>query len=519
MNVEREADMSEDIVFELKNITKVYPGTVALDNVNFELRRGEIHGLLGKNGAGKSTLTGIMYGNIQPSKGTITINGQSYSRITPWSAKKMGIFLVPQHTEFALDLSVAENLYLDNYPRFASRLIDKKKLMRDTQEIIDRLGIEVSPAQRMEHVSLEYRQLLLAAKAFWVDKADIILLDEITATLSMKSRLHFFALLNKIVNEENKSVVFITHRIQEGMEICNRVTVVRNGVRVATANVSEITASDLVYMITGSRPADKRAAEEKDCVDAPRCKPEEGLVVENLSSDGVFEHVGFELHPGEVVGLAGLEDSGGSEIMECLAGLRPIDTGTVTHNGRRIACRIPQKAIMEGIVYLTRYRETNGILQGCSVEHNVVGSCHKRYSSGIGLIDERKLAGRVKDLSDLMSIKMPSQKQAIDTLSGGNKQKVMIARLIHMQPRYYLLDHITQGIDIQAKQEILQYVRSLLSRDAGILISSESIEEMMQTCDRIIILFKGEIVKVVERKDFSEDMIFSSMQGLEEQVI
>lgn len=496
-------------IFVLKDVTKIYPGTVALDHVDFVLRRGEIHALLGKNGAGKSTLTGIMYGSIQPTSGTMIIRGKTVSHLTPWTAKENKIFLVPQHPEFALDLTVAENMYIGRYPRKKTGVIDTKKMNQDTEEIIQRLEINVSPKQEMERVSLEYRQLLLAAKAFWVDCSEIIMLDEITATLSLKSKSKLFELLKEVVSKEEKAVVLITHRLQEAMEICNRVTVIRNGKKVGTEDVQNLTKDQLVRMITG----ESLSVSHIEWRTESKISEKESLEAQNLSVKKQFENLSVRICKGEIVGLAGLEGAGGDVLMRCFAGAIIPDGGEILQNGKKVNLTSPEAALQKRIAYLTRDREEDGVVQGCTIEHNTITKNYRNYRGNLRLIDAVKVTERVEELTSMLAVKMSSQKMDIDTLSGGNKQKVMIARLIEKHPEYYILDHITQGVDIHAKHEILDIVRNTLSRDAGILVSSESIEELMEISDRILVLYKGRLVADIKKNDFSEEKIFCRMQG------
>lgn len=507
-------DMRKREVYRLQNVSKWYPGTIALTDINLELYEGEIHGLAGKNGAGKSTLTGIMYGSIQPSEGELLICGNRVERLTPWRAKKLGIFLVPQMTEFALDISVAENLFLGTFPLLPGGVIDRKLIVRKTSEIIEKLGLNLSPNQPMRRVPLEEQQLLQAGKGFWVEDAKIIMLDEVTATLSMKARERFFDILRNVVAKDLKTVVLITHRLDEVMQLCDRVTVVRNGAKVCTVARSTIDAQFLAQMITGSKDEGQVLPRTSPLPEPATRSSTPFLSLRYLSQKELFQDISLDVARGEVVGLVGLEGSGVTPLLRCISGISRQDDGEVLIEGQKAAFKSPKDAIGNGIVYLPRNREKEGVVHGLSVEHNIIGGMFPRFTNKFGFIKRREVHGVVEELRALLNIVMPSSKSPIDTLSGGNKQKVVIGRLVNAKPKVFLLDQVTQGIDIEAKKEILRIIRNQLSTTAAILVSSESIEELMEVCDRIVVLFRGAIVDVFPRDAFNEEKIYSAMQGL-----
>ncbi len=503
--------MSE-VIYSLKNITKRYEGTVALDNVSVDVCAGQIHSLVGKNGAGKSTLTGIMHGSITPTSGEIKIFGEVVEKMTPAKAKSLGIFLVPQHPHFSLDLTVADNMFLGNFPKSKSGLIDRKTMKEACINVINKFGIDVEPDQYMHRVSLEYRQLLLAGKAFWVENAKIIMLDEITATLALKSKTKLFEIIREEVKNEQKTILLITHRMQEVMELSDCVTVLRDGKKVGTEHCGDLTSTDITRMITGSTESEESIGYMPSDTDNLK-RENDFFVIENLCKKDRFENISISLKKGEVIGLAGLEGAGESDVMQCVSGVGLPDYGSVRMQNKELRMKTPKDAIDKKIVYLTRNRETEGILQGRSIAHNLIASQYKKYRKKNGFINEKKVLKTMQEMKELLNIKMVSPDFAIDTLSGGNKQKVLIGRLIETHPQVYLLDHVTQGIDIEAKKEVLKTVRYSLSEYAGVIMSSESIEEMMEICDRICVFFRGKIVADFNRKDFAEDKIFYCMQG------
>jgi len=281
----------DDVIYSLKNISKRYEGTLALDDVSVDIAPGEIHSLVGKNGAGKSTLVGIMHGSITPTKGEIFVHGVHVEHMTPEKAKALGIFLVPQHPQFALDLTVADNLFVGNFPKSKGGFIDRKAMKNKCLEIIETFGIDVDPDQYMHRISLEFRQLLLAGKAFWIEDAEIIMLDEITATLTLKSKTKLFEIIRDEVKKTKKTVLFISHRMQEVMEISDKVTVLRDGRKVATEKISDLCATDITRLITGSTESEQSIGYVPD-----QTQKEEGFFkIDQLCKEGVFEDISFAL--------------------------------------------------------------------------------------------------------------------------------------------------------------------------------------------------------------------------------
>lgn len=503
-----------EILYSLNDIVKQYSGTTALNHVDFELAKGEIHAIVGKNGAGKSTLVGIMYGSVAPTSGTINLFGNVMSHLTPAKAVSMGLFLVPQHPEFALDLTVSENLFLGKFPLKKNGMLNHNLMDERTWDIIKRMKLNVKPRDLMRRIDVASQQLLLAGKAFWIENAKIILLDEITATLSLKARDVFFETLTDVVKNEHKSIVYITHRMQEVMQLADRVTVIRNGYKVETANVCDTTPVQLTGMITGTEGI------FNDIKVEPYTRMKEDtpvLSLRNYSCENKFKNIDLDLFKGEVVGIAGLEGSGLSELMRAIYGVMPFVTGDMKYGGEKFNKYTPEVASSKGIAYLTCEREAEGIIRGCSIAHNIIGSQYKKVTNKIGIVDRKGVSKIVGKMKDLVNIKMTSEEMPIDSLSGGNKQKVIFARMVNTDPKLFLLDHATQGIDVEATQEVLRITRDVLSENAVILMSSESIEDMMKICNRIIVMFSGEIVAEFSREEFREERIFLLMQGFREE--
>lgn len=500
------------VIYTLKGIDKLYFATKALSDINLEFFDGEIHGLVGKNGAGKSTLVGIMYGSVQPSAGETIILGRKIEKLTPIEAKKLKIFLVPQSPQVIPDLSIAENLFLGNFP-LSNGIINKRHMVDEASDLVKKLGLSLSPTMPMRHVSMECQQLIQVGKALWILDSRIIMLDEATASLSFESKERLFTALRNAVATGHKMIVFITHRLEEVMELCDRITVIRDGRKIGTVKKSSINTSELVYMMTGVRT-------DKDVFTVPQATLKKSkklsktlLSVRGLSKKGQFENINLDGVQGEVIGLSGLEGAGVENLMRCLGGVFSPDNGEVLVQGKKIHVNNPWQAIKVGIAYLTRNREEEGIFHNLSVEHNIMESIFSRFTNKFGFIKWPEVHLVIDENIRSLNIKMESPRTSIDSLSGGNKQRVLISRIKNMHPKIFLLDQVTHGIDIETKRDVLKLIRQRLAPSSLIIVSSDSVEELTQVCHRIIVMFKGYIINVFHRP-FVESQIHNAIQGM-----
>jgi ABC-type sugar transport system ATPase subunit len=489
----------------LEGITKIYPGTIALDGVDIEVRRGEVHGLIGKNGAGKSTLVGIMAGLVQPTSGVIEINGLRYHSLTRARAKEGGIAIVTQEPEVILDITVAENLFLGGYSA-SGGLVNWRELNRKAADFLSRYGLDIAPDYRAGDMSLSERQLLLILKACVVDNADIIILDESSAPLSPKDAV----LLRDMVYElrdAGRAIIYISHQIDELLEVCDKLTVLRDGRSVATENKSGLTCQTLSELIIGESLSPGGLRREAAVSD------ETLLCLSGFTKWGVFEDVNLSLDRGEILGIAGLRGSGRTELLKAIAGIDPPDEGTMTFKGRECLFRKPSQALQAGIAYLPEEREAEGLIKGFSISDNLTLNCLGELSSH-GVIRQAERASRARSIFDAVECKAFSTDQDVDELSGGNKQKVLIGRIMAVKPDVYLLDEPTKGVDVGAKRGILSIVMGNIRGLAGVLVTSPGLDDLMEICDRILILYKGRIVASYDRPDFDEKTLFMDIQGI-----
>ena len=493
----------------LNGISKIYPGTVALDRVSFEVYPGEVHGLIGKNGAGKSTLVGILAGLIEPTEGTISLGGRSFRTLSRVRAKREGVAIVPQEPELILDLSVAENLFLGELPS-RKGLLDRKTMRTLAEEVLSAYGTDINAGLLAGDLSLSERQLLLILKSCVVEDAPIVVLDESSAPLSGRDAL----ILRKIVEDlrsRGKAIVYISHHIDELLEICDRMTVLRDGKAVAVRERASLDHASLSELIIGEESSLTGGRSE----DTPT-PGEEILRVEGLSRWGAFGDISFSLRRGEILGLAGLRGSGRTELLKALAGIDPADEGEIFLRGNSVRFRSPAEALAEGIAYLPEEREKEGLLRSFSIRDNLLLNSFGNVCGG-RFISWEKSEERALAVFREVRVKAFSIHQGVDELSGGNRQKVVIGRIMANSPEIYLLDEPTRGVDIGAKKAILSIVSERIRNGAGVIITSPGLDDLIEVCDRILVLSKGGIFREYERKDFSEHRLFLDMQGFGQQ--
>ncbi|MDR1021171.1 MAG: sugar ABC transporter ATP-binding protein [Synergistaceae bacterium] len=492
---------------KLKNITKVYPGVIALEEVNVEVLSGEVHGLIGKNGAGKSTLVGIIAGLIQPTSGLIEINGRRFSSLTRAQGMQEGIAIVTQEPEVILDISVAENLFLGEQPA-SFGLVDQREMYRKTEKILTDYGLNISPGYRAGDLSLSERQLLLILKACVADDAGIVILDEASAPLTQKDARLLQSMV-KSLRDAGKAIVYISHHIDELLGICDRLTVLRDGRSVITCDISSLNHQSLSELIVGEPLSGQNPKPDI----AGEVAGEALLSLSEFTKWGAFESVNLTVSRGEVVGLAGLRGSGRTELMKAIAGIDPPDAGRMTFKGRKCSFGTPDVALREGIAYLPEEREMEGLIKGFSIKDNLILNCLHILSS-YGVIRKNDCDLLSEKVFRDVECKAFSTEQDVDELSGGNKQKVLIGRIMALKPDLYLMDEPTRGVDIGAKKSIQSLIMKNIRGSAGVLVSSPGLDDLIEICDRILVMYKGRIVACYKGPCFEEHALFMEIQGI-----
>ena len=506
------AEGAKQVACCVQNLSKRFPGVDALKDINMEIATGEVHGLIGKNGAGKSTLVNILAGYIPFTEGEILIRGEQIGRhYWPRKAEEMGLFLVPQNPLILNGRNVIENLFIGQQIQNSFGFANEKEMRRKTEKIIQRLGLSVSPDQDMSALSLDTQKLLLLGKGVYIAEASILLLDEITAALGVDKRKVLLDIIQEI-KDSQKSIIFISHHMKEILQFCDKVTVFRNGRTVMTERVGATSESKLSEAIVGTDFVSYVSAGS----DVSRQKEANPVLLscQDLTKREGYQGISFELRRNEVLGFAGLQGCGKDQLFRTLFGLDQSDSGKVSVQGRPASLKNPSAAIKLGIVYLSDRRETEGLYHGLTIEENLLQLAYKRLRNAFGMLQRRKTRTAAEEFVDDLKIKIASLDAEIDSLSGGNKQKVVLARTMSVTPQVYILNEPTQGIDVGTKQEILRNIRESISQNAGVIVSSESVQELMVICDRIIVLFKGKQAREFARDEYEEETIYKAAQGI-----
>lgn len=470
---------------DMLNITKVFPGVRALDNVSFNVKAGEVHALAGKNGAGKSTLMHVLTGLYPPDSGEIRIRGKTYERLNTAAAKSAGIALVAQHTKIIPGLSVAENVFAGNLALGRYGFVDWKRIFKEARERLAKFGLDLDVRRLMETTTVAERQMIEIARALFAD-ASVVILDEPTAPLPK----HDVAKLFEFVRRQKalgSSFIYISHYLEEIFDVADRVTVLRNGEVTGSSAIDQVSQADLIRMISGVNVERYRRATLKLGLPV--------LEIANLTRSNAYQDINLTIHAGEVVGLTGLEGSGPGALARGLFGLEPIGSGKVSIDGKAYDHGSPSKALRQGLAYLPRDRHGLGIVASRSVRDNVSLSVLAKLQSKLGLINGEKERQLVGEYIDVLGIKTPSMETAIENLSGGNQQKAVVAKLAATEPRVLLLDEPTQGVDVHAKVELLRIVDDLSKRGVAVGVVSDELSELIDICDRILVFYRGSIIK------------------------
>jgi ABC-type sugar transport system ATPase subunit len=514
---------NNNIILEIQSLSKIYPGTVALKNTNIKFRRSEVHGIIGKNGAGKSTLVNILSGIIPPSIGKIIINGKEFRSLTPEIAKSEGITIVTQKPEVIMDFTVVQNLFLPQYKKTKIKILKWKEMFAEAKNIFSNIGLNIDLNRKMGDLSLSEQQIFLIIKAFYFEKKDIVILDEVSSSFSRKEQDFIFNIINN-QKEEGKLIIFISHRIDEVFKICDRVTVIRDAMVVETIGKNDLNEEKLCFMIVGEKTngSNKNTNErsfpyiKENLNEKRQAKSKETILsIEGFSKKGFFKNINFDLKKNEILGLAGLVGSGRTEILKAISGIEPAENGwIILENGGKNRFLHSWDSLKKGIVYLTENRDKEGLISILSVKINLTLSYFIRLIGKSLFINNNKEKNLIAELINDFEIKTHSQEEVVENLSGGNRQKVLFGRIFSTKAKVFLLDEPTKGIDIATKLSILRMIKSKISQSAGVIITSPGVEDLLTVCDRILVLFKGEITYELERKDFNELKIYSAMQGL-----
>ncbi len=481
------------------DVSKSFPGVKALDNVNLRVRPHSVHALMGENGAGKSTLLKCLFGIYEKDQGKIFFKGEEVNFTSSKEALENGVSMVHQELNLVLQRTVMDNMWLGRYPT-KGWFIDHGKMYDDTKRIFDELDIDIDPRVKVGTLSVSQMQMIEIAKAFSYD-AKIVIMDEPTSSLTEKEVNHLFKIINKL-KDKGCGIVYISHKMEEIFQLCDEITILRDGQWVATQPLEGMTMDQIIGMMVG-RELTQRFPEKTN-------QPKEVILeVEHLTAKNQpsIKDVSFNLHKGEILGIAGLVGAKRTDIVETLFGIRDHSNGVIKLHGKEVANRNAHEAIQNGFALVTEERRSTGIYSRLDIAFNSLIANMDSYKGSMGLLSDNKMKSDTQWVIDSMRVKTPTQQTQIGSLSGGNQQKVIIGRWLLTQPEILMLDEPTRGIDVGAKFEIYQLILELAKKDKGIIIISSEMPELLGITDRIMVMSNGRVAGIVNTKETDQSEI------------
>ncbi|MEK4484729.1 sugar ABC transporter ATP-binding protein [Psychrobacillus sp. FSL H8-0484] len=484
----------------MEHISKSFPGVKALSNVQVDLQYGEVLALVGENGAGKSTLMKILTGIYQKDEGTITLQGNEINVTSPKHAQELGISIIHQELNLMKDLSIAENIFIGREPKGAlNLLVDDKKLNNQAKELFEKLNLDLDPKTKVQNLTVAKQQMVEIAKALSFN-SKILIMDEPTTALTEIEIEALFEIINSL-REKGVGIIYISHRMDELKKISDRITVMRDGTYVDTLTTAETEMSKVIQLMVGrhvyieSKP--NIAEGEKETV----------LQMKNISTKALLKDVSFELKKGEILGFAGLMGAGRTEVARVLFGADPVTTGTIHLHGNKVNIKSPAEAVKQGIGYLSEDRKQFGLLVNMDVKSNIALATIKDYQSKTMFVSDSKIKKMAEQYVDQLKIKTPSVDQEIRFLSGGNQQKVVIAKWLQRDCDILIFDEPTRGIDVGAKGEIYKLLDELAASGKSIIMISSELPEILRMSHRIVVMAEGKITGVLSSEDATQEKI------------
>ena len=487
----------------MEGVSKRFPGTLAVDEVDFEARAGEVHALMGENGAGKSTLMKILAGSYDDYRGRIAINGREVGLHSPAAARAHGIGMIYQELSLARPISIAENLLVGHLPRRWGFALDRSALRREARRCLERVGLRLDPSVPVEAISQHEAQLVEIAKALGAGPC-ILVMDEPTSALSREEVQRLFEIVRQL-RREGLTIVYISHHLSEVFEIADRVTVLRDGRKIATREIDEITPQELVQMMVGQAIDEFYAGRE--------ARP--GALIlqaDRLSRRGFFHDVSLRVREGEILGIAGLSGAGRTELARSLCGLDPLDEGRIELSGESLRPGSYPEAMRRGLCYLTEDRKSEGLFLRLSVRQNLV-SALSGESRRAGLHSRRTEGATAARMIEELAIIATSPESDVGQLSGGNQQKVLLGKWLAARPRVLVLDEPSRGVDVKAKQRIHEAVIALAERGNGVILISSDLPELAGLADRVMVMRRGHRIGELGKDRLTEESILLAVNG------
>ena len=496
----------QEVILRMQGIRKTFPGVVALDNVNLDVRSGTVHSLMGENGAGKSTLMKCLIGMYTPDEGTVELAGDIVRFKDTKDGLEHGISMIHQELSPVPEMMVAENIWLGREPRGRLGLLSPAAMFRKTRELFDEWKINIDPKARMKDLTVSKQQMVEIAKAISYD-AKIIIMDEPTSAIPEREVAHLHGMIKRLT-DFGVAIIYITHKMDEVFRISDDITVFRDGKHVGSYPAKELDRDKLIKLMVGRELTDLFPKEEAEIGDVV-------LSVQGLNRGSVVKDVSFELHRGEILGLAGLMGAGRTEVLETIFGIEKADSGEVVLNGKTLRIKQPADAIRAGMALLTEDRKLNGIMGVLSVRDNITAAALPRYSPR-GVLRVGEMRKDSEDQREKLRIKTPSLSQLIKNLSGGNQQKALISRWLLTVPDVLMIDEPTRGIDVGAKSEIHRLMSMLAQEGKAIIMVSSELPEVLGMSDRILVMHEGRISGELSREEANQESVMHLATGGDE---
>lgn len=497
--------MAEDFILQLKGITKIFPGVRALDNVEFELKKGEIHALMGENGAGKSTFIKVITGVHGPEEGEIILRGKNVVFKNPQDAQKESIAAIYQHGTVYHQLTVTENIYIGHEKLYKSGMINWNQMHKDAKELLERLGCYIDSRSIMGNLTVAEQQIIEIAKAISTD-ANIIIMDEPTAALSKRECEELYRITEQL-RDEGCSIIFISHRFEDMYRLASRVTVFRDSQYIGTWGVNDISNEVLISKMVGREIAEIYPKQKVEF-------GEEIFKVEGFSKTGYYKDVTFSVRKGEILAMTGLVGAGRTEVCHGIFGIEKIDQGQMYLEGKPVKVKCPLDAMNAGIGYLPEDRQKQGLILDWGIGDNITLSTLEKFTKG-SILDRKAERQRSKDLSEKVKTKALSVFDKVSSLSGGNQQKVVVAKILSLDLKVIILDEPTKGVDVGAKAQIYEIMSQLAANGYGVIMISSEMPEVLGMADRIVVMKEGRVSKIFDdAKNVTQEQILEAAMNI-----
>ena len=493
-------------IIEFKDITVTFPGVLAVDNVNLSIKKGEIHAIVGENGAGKSTLMNVLGGEVHPSSGTVIYKGRNTTIPNPLFALENGISIVFQELKLCPNLNVLENIYLGREKKNKIGMVNLSQMSVKAKEHLLSLGLDINIKSKVDELTIGQQQLVEIAKAISLN-SDVLILDEPTSSLTYNETERLFNILNVLKNK-GVTIIFISHRLEEVFRISDRISVLRDGKYLGTFESKKISIDNVVDLIAGKELSEELSRIQRKKVERNRV----ALEVKGLSRGRLFKNINLKLYEGEILGIYGLQGSGRTELIETIFGMEKPDSGAIYVFGKKARINNVRKALSHGLSMVPEDRRRTGLFSNMDVKDNICSAFTEKLNI-FGIMINRRMIGISKNSVEKLSIKVSGINQMVKNLSGGNQQKVIIARWLARYPKILLMDELTRGIDVGAKAEIYRILRNLQSEGISVVMISSELSEIIAESNRVLVMRNGEIkAELMDEKITKENILSFAMK-------